>query len=143
ALCTFSSVLQSHGSIDPQARADWRQSGRLRRAGERRCRADRTAGPPWMWARGHNGDIKRAANGYVRFIDIGRTGHSDKATRARPMCRVGDEEDRAREGESLTSAPALRERCHGSLARRLILASLQVTRSLDRVDVVDAAAVPL
>jgi hypothetical protein len=56
----------------------------------------------------------------VRFIDIGRMGHSDKATRASPKYRDGDEEDRASGGEILTSAPALSERCHRSLAGRLI-----------------------
>jgi hypothetical protein len=74
----------------------------------------------------------------VRFIDIGRTGHSDKATRARPKYRDGDEEDRASEGESLTSAPALSERCHRSLARCLIA----VRGTLDAVGTVAARPHP-
>src|SRR5262245_24738954 len=51
----------------------------------------------------------------VRFIDIGRMGQSE-----RQKYRDGDEEDRASEGESLTSAPALGECRHRSLACRLI-----------------------
>jgi len=56
----------------------------------------------------------------VRFIDIGRMGHSDKATRASPRYRDGDEEDRASGGEILTSAPALSERRHRRFACQLV-----------------------
>src|SRR5215510_2044054 len=51
----------------------------------------------------------------VRFIDIGHMGHS-----RRQKYRDGDEDDRASEREWLASAPALGERCHRSLARRLV-----------------------
>src|SRR5262245_43843760 len=51
----------------------------------------------------------------VRFTDIGRTGHSE-----RQKYRDGDEEDGASKRESLTSAPALGERDHRRLARRLV-----------------------
>jgi len=47
----------------------------------------------------------------VRFIDIGRTGHSE-----RQRYRDGDEDDRASKRESLPSAPALSERRYRRLA---------------------------
>src|SRR5262245_48630041 len=58
----------------------------------------------------------------VRFTDIGRMGQSE-----RQKYRDGDEEDRASKRESLTSAPALSERRHCRLARRLV----SVCRALD------------
>src|SRR5262245_26391324 len=51
----------------------------------------------------------------VRFIDIGHMGRS-----RRQKYRDGDEEGRASKREPLASAPALGERCHRSLARRLV-----------------------
>jgi hypothetical protein len=58
----------------------------------------------------------------VRFTDIGRRGNSGQARLRRKNYRDGDEDDRASEREPLACAPALGERRHRSLARRLLTA---------------------